>query len=397
MARKTEALVHLNKAVVERLEVPAVGRKYYYDDVCRGLAVCVTASGTRTFYLARRIGPDWERQRLGVFPQMTIEQARKQADKLNADVAAGVNPNDAVRRERQAWTLGEVFEQYLTVPTRTRSKRPKAPKTVHSYRLLWNAYLSNWAHRKLPTIQRDEIEKRHNELGESIGHHTANRCIVLVKALFNHALDCGFPGQNPASRVRLFEEQSRERFLQVDELPRFLQAIADEPNEKMRDFFLLCLYTGQRRGNIQEMRWEQLNFPRRLWQIPKTKSGRHECPLIDAAMEILERRYQSRGDSPWVFPGRHGREPLKDPMNSWRAICARAGVFDLRIHDLRRSIASWSAIGGTSLQIVGRMLGHHTATATQVYSRLSDDPVREAMTAAVNAMTTAGTAKPKPR
>lgn len=398
MGRKTSRTINFTKAALDSLEPPQdAERVYHYDEKVPGLAVCVGRSGSKSFYLVGRFRDadtgqsKVERVYLGGWPELTVEQARTLATAERGNGARGINPNAKKRKDRQVPMLGEVFEEFLEMPTRTKAKRPKRPKTKKDYRLLWDAHLATWKERKLSAITRNDIERLHNEVGKASGPYTANRVLALVKAMFNSCIDSGRINGNPASRLRPFEEHSRERFLQADELPRFWAALEAEPSEKIRDFILLSLFTGQRRSNVLAMRWDDVNLERGLWSIPQTKTGKHTVPLTAEATAVLTRRSEKKtGD--YVFPGRHGAGHLTDPMGAWKEILKRAGISDLRLHDLRRSLGSWQAKTGASLPIIGKTLGHTRAETTQVYSRMDYDPVLASMTVATNAILAA--AKP---
>jgi integrase len=116
-----------------------------------------------------------------------------------------------------------------------------------------------------------------------------------------------------------------------------------------------------------------------LWRIPKTKHGEsHTIPLTQFALQLLEARFQDR-TSEWVFPGKKPGTHLAEPKATWKAVLNEAKLKDLRIHDLRRTLGSYMAIGNQSLQIIGKALGHKSMTSTQVYARLANDPVRQGM------------------
>jgi len=374
------------KESLNRLQPPAVGRFYVYDDTTQGLALCVTSTGAKSFYWYRKVAGKPERERIGGWPEMTVENARRAATSRNGQLAEGKNPGLAARAKRTAPTLGVVFELFLALPTRTKAKRPKSAITIRNYRQVWNAYLADWSDRKLSAIGRTEIEKLHNRLGTEIGHHAANRTLELIRALFNCAIDQNLYAANPAARLTRFEEVSRERFLQADELPRFWQALEAEPNDKIKDFIKVALFTGQRRSNCLAMKWADVNLETGVWSIPETKTGRHTVPLTGAALDVLKHRHKERGEAEYVFPGLHGRGHLTDPMRQWREILKRAGIENLRIHDLRRSLGSWQAATGASLNIIGKTLGHSRPETTAIYGRLELSPVRAAMETATAAI-----------
>jgi len=201
--------------------------------------------------------------------------------------------------------------------------------------------------------------------------------------MFGKASDIGFNGANPAKGVKRFKEEKRDRFLTADELPAFFAALASEPNTMFKDFFLLTILTGARRANMESMAWADIDLEAEFWRIPTTKSGVPVVvPLVAPALAILRQRRKAANGSPWVFPAPSKTGHLVEPWACWRRILKRAKLADLRIHDLRRSLGSWMAIGGASLPIIGKSLGHTQASTTAVYARLSMDPVRDSVGAA---------------
>jgi integrase len=212
--------------------------------------------------------------------------------------------------------------------------------------------------------------------------------------MFAMAVDEGLVNVNPARGVKRFREEKRDRFLRGDELPRFFAALT-EATELIQDFVLVSLLCGARRSNVQAMKWCDIDFTTRLWRIPPEQSKNKMVvvvPLSPPVLGILERRRAAGNGSAWVLPsprpGRAGH--LVEPKRGWRAILKRAGLDDVRLHDLRRSLGSWLAISGTSMPIIGKALGHTQLKATEIYARLSLDPVAAAVEEAGNAMLAAG-------
>jgi integrase len=203
----------------------------------------------------------------------------------------------------------------------------------------------------------------------------------------------GYAGENPARGIERFRESTRDRFLEGGELPAFFQSLLAEPNEALRHFFLLALFTGARRGSLLRMKWADVNLDAALWRIPGEDAKAGEpitLPLCGPALSILCERRKSANGSPWVFPG-HGKSGhIVEPMSAWKRICNRAGLTGVRIHDLRRSLGSWQAMLGASLPIIGKSLGHSQPTTTAIYARLQMDPVRASVETATAAMMQAG-------
>ncbi|EIC19840.1 tyrosine-type recombinase/integrase [Thiorhodovibrio frisius] len=373
--------LNFTKAALTSLEVPPKGKRCYYRDTRqKGLIVQQTSTGRLTFYVYRWVQGKPERIRVGDFPDMSIDQARRKAQEIMGEIAQGKNPNDTKRSLRQEMTLGELFTTYLDRHARQHKK------TWEEDQGQFDRYLSDWKQRRLQTIKRVDIQKRHSQIGEEHGIYAANRTLALLSVLFNKAVDWGWEGGNPALGIKRFREKSRERFLQPDELPRFFQALAKEPNITIRDYVLLSLLTGARKSNILEMRWSEVNLERSTWFIPDTKNGTSQTvPLVPEAAELLQVRKES-AESEWVFPGAGKTGHLVEPKKAWAKILERAGLTDLRLHDLRRSLGSWQAATGASLSIIGKSLNHKNVNTTSIYARLNIDPVRQSMEKAVEAM-----------
>ena len=176
-------------------------------------------------------------------------------------------------------------------------------------------------------------------------------------------------------------------FLQGDELPRFIESLNNEANEVLRDFFYICLFTGARCGNVMEMKWEDVNLERGTWQIVETKNGEsHTIPLSEQVLEILTNKFSSRFNQ-WVFPSPNSSSGhIEEPKKAWQRILKNAGIENLRIHDLRRTLGSWQAATGANSYVRGKSLGHKSQEATAIYARLNLDPVRDSVSKATNAM-----------
>jgi integrase len=378
---------------------PTKTRVYYHDSQTPGLCLCVTPTGGKTFYYLKWMGKT-VRVRIGGFPELTVDQARTLAKGHALTVAAGENPQERKQKKRGEPTLGELWKEYETY-----IDAHLKPKTVKDYKLQWNAYLKpKWENTRLSAIQPQDIQKLHTKMGTENGKYMANRVRSLLSGMYSNAKSLmGWEGANPAKGVEPFEEVTRERYLQATELPNFFEALKKEPNPVLRTFFLFCLFTGQRRGVCAKVKWSDLNLQSRTWEVEgiKTKTGQPVvvplAPELIAALEELQGELNEKHpgvEYEYVFPamrkGKLGTEHMTDPMRAWRRLLKNAGLENVRIHDLRRSMGSWQANGGASLQIIGKTLGHNDPQATMIYARLQIDPVRQEVTKAVKAMCEAG-------
>jgi integrase len=133
------------------------------------------------------------------------------------------------------------------------------------------------------------------------------------------------------------------------------------------------------------MRWKDLDLTSALWHKPTTKTGiPHTIPLPAPLVKRLQALPQLND---WVFPSHPnnkndqaaGQWSGTAVEHRWRMIRRRAGLEDVRVHDLRRTAASWLAINGENLPLIQRMLNHTSLAATQIYARLSVEPIRRAL------------------
>lgn len=356
------------------------------DEKTPGLILMVTPAGAKTFYWYRWLGGKPERIKLGTFPAMTIEQARAKAAEVNGAVAKDHNPAEAKRAIRAEPTFAEVFERFLK-EKRNRSGKPMSDRNVIEYRGVVATHLSGIAGRKLSEITPERVKAAAAKIKAP---SRANKAKAIISAVFNWAAAEGITGQaNPARAIKTKAIPSRERFLLPSELPRFMAAVEAST---LRDFFLLALFTGARRSNVQAMRWQDLNLEESTWTIPRTKNGDPQTiALPPEAVEIVKaRKAAAIVGAVYVFPGRGKAGHLVGPRRAWEQILKAAGLENLRIHDLRRTLGSWQARQGASLTVIGKSLGHRTQQATAVYSRLDLDPVRQSVEQATAAMVEAG-------
>lgn len=386
MKRSSSVARNLTEAYIRDLE-PTTQRLTFRDAKLKGLILTVFPGGTKSFYLYRRINGRPVRLLLGSWPALTAETARKAAAVALAKIAGGENPHEEKQRkfEVATATLGDVWTRYKDVKF-IRSRE----STVVTHESRFQTCLSEWSNRRLDSITRADVVALHASIGKERGNVTANRAIQLLRAVFNFAIDkLGFVDlRNPAAKVEMFHEQSRERFLHYEELKSFFEAVAQEPNQDFRDLFILMLFTGARRGNVCSMRWQDIDFTAKVWVIPADtfKAKRvMRVPLVGPAAEILERRKQYASNE-FVFPSDSKTGYLIDPKAAWGRLRTNSGLKDLRMHDLRRSLGSWQAAAGVPLNVIGASLGHSQIATTQIYARLTLDPVRDAMSGAVNAM-----------
>ena len=367
-----------------------VKKVYYRDTKARGFMVGVTPAGTKTFILYRKLAGRPERVFIGHWPDLSVEDARKKAEEMNGDIAKGENPAEVLRQKRLEGTFGNLWEEYL----KDHAKKNKRERSVAEDEANHRRYLTGWDLRRLSTIMRRDVRRLHEDLRENHGLYAANRTLALVSKMFNFAItEEEWKGENPTRGVKKFKENSRERRLTQDEMPRFVKALTEDPSRDFQDFVMLDLLTGARRSNLLAMEWTEIDFAGAVWRIPqekfKSKKGQ-SIPLVSPALKILEAR-RERVTGQWVFPssvipGRHVQEYRKP----WAKFLERAKIENLRFHDVRRTLGSWLSDAGTAMPIIKAALGHADIATTQIYTRTEDIGVRHALEVTAQRMLEAG-------
>jgi integrase len=420
--------IPFTKQRLEALRTPPEKRTYVYDEKAEGLCLCVTPTGSKTFYLYRWHAGKPIRMPLGPFSEngLSVEQARDLCRAAIGELAKGIDPRAARKTARQGANepmLADLWTIYLDLHA-----RPKKRSWQDDERM-YNKYMNKLHGKRLSAIDDTAVAKWHAAVAKNHGPIQANRAKALLATMFSKASKhVGYKLANPCIGVPNFPEQSRERFLLPAEMQAFFRALAQE-DPYWQAFFLLCLFTGSRRGNVASMEWAEIDLANGVWHIPasKTKNKRPAAvALCEPAAAIIKTRSNERNGSPYIFPAAKGDGHLIDPRKAWNRVltamrtcpkCSQivgqgelidpkawkkadrkyrcpkcranlppAELPDLHMHDLRRTQGSWQAAMGFSIAIIGKSLGHADLKSTQVYSRLQLDPVKEAVGKATGAM-----------
>ncbi|SPR12563.1 tyrosine-type recombinase/integrase [Orientia tsutsugamushi] len=236
--------------------------------------------------------------------------------------------------------------------------------------------------KKINEVKRNDIQQIFNDISKEGKYATANLILLTLRTIFNKAIKWGLIENNPTLGIEQHKMQARERRLSYDEMGRLLPVLYGKATPLIRDFALLALYTGARKSNVLEMEWDNIDFERKIWHIPKTKNGKAQnIPLTDEAMEILQAR-KFTSESKWVLPSASASGHLERPNNSWHRVCKKAGIKNLRIHDLRRTLASCMSDAGASQRTISTALNHMNPNSTMHYTIACMELVRHYMSEA---------------
>ena len=370
------AQIKITKRTVDRLEAGGADT-FYWDADLPGFGLRVRASG-RKYYVAQfRANGRLRRMTLGRHGAVAPEAARRRAMALIAEAKGGGDPAALRDADREAATVralgGRFLEEY--VPAHCK------PSTAYEYRRSVTLFVEpRIGARKVADVQRSDIAALHHDMRST--PYQANRTLGVLSKMFNLAELWGLrpDGSNPCLHVKRFREDKRERFLSADEfnrLGRVLDEISEDGSETRSAVAAvrLLMLTGRRLSEIRKLRWEHIDLDAGDLRLPDGKTGGRAVPLAPSAMRLLAALPRDP-DNPWAIAGRRPGSHLTDLQHPWRRIRARAGLDDLRIHDLRHSFASRALALGEGLPMIGKLLGHTQVQTTARYAHLARDTVK---------------------
>lgn len=389
------SVVALTTKTLKSLACPlGKAKENVWDARCKGLMLELRKSGGKTWYL-RYTSPRGKpcQFRLGDARDLSLEQARKRSDELRGEIALGSDPRERKRVLRQIPTFAKfVKERYMPF--------------VKGYKRSWhidesllrNHLLPKLGDRYLDQITKDDVIVIHQSRRANGGAPaSANRLLVLIRYIFNLAIRWEIAGitKNPTAGIPLFEENNkRERYLSRDEAGRLSEALRYSESKMLKLIVPMLIFTGARKREVLDARWIDIDIERRVWRIDVNKSGKaRHVPLSVGALQLLqevkrERQPADEADvqSEWVFANPDTGKPYVQIWYAWNTARKRAGLPELRMHDLRHTFASLLINGGRTLYEVQKILGHTQIKTTQRYSHLSQETLLAAADTAVEAL-----------
>ena len=342
----------------------------------KGFGVRVNPSGAITFIAKYRIGDKQQMMTIGRADKLQAEAARKRAKELMGLAAIGVDQKSQMKAERREASVADLADRFLKSYCAYHIK----PSTRHDYKQAIDRFiLPRLGHMKVRNLDRKIISQFHESMAST--PYQANRVLSTLSVMLSQAEVWGMRPEtiNPCTRVKRFREKKRERFLSSIEMARLAQSLEEEaiaaPMAAVA--FRLLILTGCRMGEIQKLEWRCVDFEREEIRLDDSKTGQRTVYLSPQGLALL-RSIPRRADNPYVIAGDVSGQHLTDLERPWRRVRARAGLEDVRIHDLRHTFAANAAASGFSLPMIGKLLGHTQAQTTARYAHLAADPVRKA-------------------
>ena len=307
------------------------GRVDYFDQRMTGLGLRVSPTGAKTWFVMYRVKGDPRKRRLTLdgYPALTLADARQRAQEVLLAASRGQDPAAEKQELKSAATFAALAAEYLD----KHAKRKKR-SWEEDARVIDRELLPKWGRRKVHDIRRADVLALLDGIVDRGSPIQANRTLALVRKIFNWGIGRGIVEHNPCLQVEApSREHQRQRVLSEDELRAVWRAF-DALGPIMGPMFKLRLLTAQRGGEVEAMRWQDIDLDGRSWTIPAeaAKNGlAHFVPLSDAAVELLRGLRALHPESEWVFPSPKPEGPSRrERPEGRRARSRRSRDFRLR-------------------------------------------------------------------
>jgi len=383
-----------------------------------GLILRAEPSGARSWYYAYRMPIDGRRgrYRIGGYPGVSVDGARKLAGKLAGKVAHGTDPQSERKAERTQAQKNRLSTLRLFLTGRYEPWAMTHLRTGTEQMKRIRVDFKDWLDKPLHAITREMADTwRTSELEQGKLPVSVNRNLHRMRAVLTRALDWKLIDRHPFVGLKQLktDRKGRVRYLSADEEARLRKALLDreEGLRKARDTFnawrverdlrplpareadyidhvrpivLTALNTGLRRGELLSLRWRHVNTEGKTLEVEGTsaKTGQTRyVPLNTETLELLEGwRKHCKGDKADFVFARKGQR-MNNVKHAWASVTELAAVDKFRFHDLRHHFASKLVMAGQPLNTVRELLGHSTLEMTLRYAHLAPGNLRAAIDA----------------
>lgn len=373
---------------------------FLWDSDIKGFGVRCRKSGAKYYVLKMRVKGRQRWLNIGRHGSpWTPDSARSEALRLLGLKAGGKDPATERDRQRGAITLSELGVRFLSEYVAQHCK----PRTAEEYQRALDHYINPLLGRQcIADLTRADVQRLHHHFRDR--PYQANRALAVLSKMMNLAEAWGLrlDGSNPVRHVKKYREDKRERYLTGPELQRLGAVLTDVQTKGTEGTFTvaalgLLILTGARLTEILTLRWEHVDLEQGVLRLPDSKTGAKPIYLNDAASQLL-RTIPRMQHNPYVIVGKKTGARLVNLQKAWRRIRTKAGLANVRIHDLRHSFASMAVGAGMSLPMIGKLLGHTQPATTARYAHLAADPMRaasELVGSKISAVMTSHAGKPK--
>jgi integrase len=389
----------------------------YFDENLTGFGV-YTKGKTKTYFVQARANGKLIKTTIGKANVFSLDEARKEAKTVLAQMSKGINPNDEKRKESMKdITVEKAIEKYFET-------RQLKPGTVNLYQKLFKSYINDWLSKPISTITKDMISQRHAAVasGERNSKVTktvprtheeidsellknpnkqpklvkrvevenpkprngaANNLMIVFRAVYNYtkAISDGALPENPVGRLsetrQWYKVVRRRTLIKPHELRTWYEAVKKLDNQVAKDFMLLLIFCGFRREEAAKLKWSDIDFKDKTITVTETKNGKpHTLPLSEFTFKLLDERKKNCYENDFVFPGTGKRGYIHPPKRFINQIMDTTGIV-FCFHDLRRTFITVAESLDIPYAALKRLLNHSMATdVTDGYLSISTDRLR---------------------
>jgi len=276
----------------------------------------------------------------------------------------------------QKHTVGDMITRYQNEYLK---RHPKREADIDQKLNWWKKQLGCYTladiSKSLIIEKRDMLGNTPKKNGDPRTNATVNRFMTSLSHAFTIAIkEWEWMEANPMRNIsKLTEPRGRVRFLDDAERKRLLEACEQSRSPHLYIIVVLALSTGARQGEILGLKWQDVDFERRIITLHETKNGeRRILPISNHMLPLLQAHYEARSHhADYVFPSPRHNRPLNVRI-AWESAVTKANIEDFRFHDLRHSAASYLAMNGAVPSEIAEVLGHKTLAMVKRYSHLSE-------------------------
>ena len=352
----------LSDFTLQKLQPPGKGQIEYWDPILKGFGIRISYSGTKAWIVLTRLHGKQIRVTLGKYPRMGLKKAREVANEVLDMAERGEDPRQSVGRNSRPdrGTIAAVVDIFIE-----RYARPKNRTWRDTRNLFARNVIPVWGHRQIDTITKKDVNLLLVEICERGSPLTSNRVHSAVRRFFNWCVEEDLIAVSPVHGVkRKAPETQRDRVLTDTELSKVWDACS-QIGWPFGPVVQLLTLTGQRRGEVAQMYWSEIDLDKAMWTIPRERSKNdraNEVPLSAPALNIINAlpRY---GDLVFTVTG---VTPVSGFPRAKRRLDEISGVDNWRFHDLRRTAATGMARMNVPPHVVEKVLNHSSGIVSGV-------------------------------